>query len=494
MLMSQLHHSRQTKIWHLHLMRPSTFQKMTFYFILFVSILFQFSGEVLAQRNTFVITKVKVGSQLNLSLVAGKSRIYEFDQPIVRMSVAAPTIADAVLISPQQLYVLGKETGATNIFVWHDNETTSVIDVAVLLNTADIQTTFTKLLPDEKNLKVTAAGESVVLSGQVTDASKVQQAVLIAEQISGKKVLNMLRTNALPQVLIEVKIAEIDKALADELGLQVSGSSFAFSAAGLGALTGAANAAFQVGTTNSFIRAQEASGLIKILAEPNIMAVSGQEGNFLAGGIVFIPVPQSSATGGGAVITLQEQSFGVGLKFTPTVMAGNMINLVVKPEVSEVSPQGVQVSTGNSQMILPIIRTRAASTTVQLMDGQTFAIGGLISNNISESIIKFPWLSDIPILGQLFRSNSFQSRRTELVILVTPRLVKPMNAQPSLPTDRYVQPTPFEFFGEGKMEGRQPSQSPAMPITAAATQPSPATPAQATPTFPALRLVQDAGY
>lgn len=452
------------------------------------------SPEALAQRNAAAITKAKAASQLSLNLVAGKSRIYEFDQPIVRMSVAAPAIADVVLISPQQLYVLGKETGATNVFVWHQNDTTSVIDVAVQMNTADIQSTMSKLLPDESDLKVTAAGESVVLSGQVADASKVQQAVSIAEQISGKKVLNMLRTNALPQVLIEVKIAEIDKALADELGLQVSGSSFAFSAAGLGSLTGAANAAFQVGTTNSWIRAQETSGLIKILAEPNIMAVSGQEGNFLAGGIVFIPVPQSSATGGGAVITLQEQNFGVGLKFTPTVMAGNMINLVVKPEVSEVSPQGVQVSSGNSQMVLPIIRTRAASTTVQLMDGQTFAIGGLISNNITESITKFPWLSDIPILGQLFRSNSFQSRRTELIILVTPRLVKPMDAKPSLPTDRYVQPTPYEFFGEGKMEGTKPVQGATTAVPATNPQPAAVNESPSAPALPTLRLVQDAGY
>jgi len=449
----------------------------------------------IAQRTPNATTAVMSATQINASLVEGKSRLYRYDEPMTRVSVANPEVADVVLISPHELYVLGKATGATNVFAWHTNDTTSVIELSVSMNTGEIQSTLRRLLPDEKDLKITAAGDTVVLTGQVADAQKVKQVISIAEQMTGKKVLNMLSTDTLPQVLIEVKIAEIDKALADDLGLQIFGSNFAFNAAGgLSMFSGqsTANVGFQIGSITSWIRAQESKGLIKILAEPNIMAVSGQEGNFLAGGIVFIPVPQSAATGGGAVITLQEQNFGVGLKFTPTVLAGNRINLVVKPEVSEVSPQGVQVSTGSSQMVLPIIRTRAASTTVQLMDGQTFAIGGLISNNVVESISQFPWLSEIPILGALFRSSSFQSRRTELVILVTPRLVQPLDAAPTLPTDRYVQPTPYEFFGEGRLEGRAPPAT-----TAAAGAASGATPGSTLPASaasPAVRVVQDAGF
>lgn len=454
-----------------------------------LSVTMVLSLPVMAQR-TNTTTTLKSATQINASLVEGKSRLYRYDSPMTRVSVANPEVADVVLISPQELYVLGKTTGATNVFAWHDNGTTSVIELSVSMNTGEIQSTLRRLLPDEKDLKITAAGDTVVLSGQVADAQKVKQAVSVAEQMTGKKVLNMLSTDSLPQVLIEVKIAEIDKALADDLGLQVFGSNFAFNAAGgLSMMSGqsTANAGFQIGSVTSWIRAQESNGLIKILAEPNIMAVSGQEGNFLAGGIVFIPVPQSAATGGGAVITLQEQNFGVGLKFTPTVLSGNRINLVVKPEVSEVSPQGIQVSSGNSQMVLPIIRTRAASTTVQLLDGQTFAIGGLISNNVIESISQFPWLSEIPVLGALFRSSSFQSRRTELVILVTPRLVKPLDAMPALPTDRYVQPTPYEFFGEGKIEGRRPP-------AAATTGVVPSGASSGNPAGPAVRVVQDAGF
>ena len=430
-----------------------------------------------AQTRGSNVVNVGPPSHRSVTVSAGSSRLYRYDVPIIRVSVADPTVADVVMINPNEAYLLGKKPGVTNIFLWHENQQTSVIDLTVQANIVDIRSVLSKLLPTEKALEVTAAGDSVVLSGQLSDPARVAQAMQIAEQISGgKKVMNMMRTDFLPQVLIEVKIAEIDKQLADELGIVVDGTDFFFSpAGGGGAALAGANVGFFLGDVQNWVRAQESTGLVKILAEPNIMAISGQEGNFLAGGIVFLPVPQSSGTGGGAVITLQEQTFGVGLKFTPTVLEGGRINLVVRPEVSEVSPQGIQVSSGASQLLMPLIRTRAASTTVQLMDGQTFAIGGLISNNVTESITAFPGLSNIPILGALFRSSSFQARRTELVILVTPRLVKPMDIVPSLPTDRFVQPTQAEFMLEGKMEGGRP------PVTAAGSG-------------EAIRIVQDYGY
>lgn len=433
-----------------------------------------------AQNGTLV--KVGAPAHRNVTLSASTSRLYQYNDPIIRVSVANPEIADVVMINPTEVYVLGKKPGVTNVFLWHENQQTSVIDLTIQANIADIRSVLSKLLPTERKLEVTAAGDSVVLSGQLSDPARVQQAMQIAEQISGgKKVMNMMRTDFLPQVLIEVKIAEIDKQLADELGVQALGSDFAFSAAGVSGIGAGANLFLRLGDVDSWLRAQESDGLIKILAEPNIMAVSGQEGNFLAGGLVFLPVPQSNASGGGsAVITLQEQSFGVGLKFTPTVLEGGRINLVVRPEVSEVSPQGVQVSAGTSQLLMPVIRTRAASTTVQLMDGQTFAIGGLISNSITENISAFPGLANIPILGALFRSSSFQARRTELVILVTPRLVRPLDRMPELPTDRFVEPTQLEFMLEGKMQGTPPQK--------------PAAPATGNGASSAIRIVQDYGY
>jgi pilus assembly protein CpaC len=159
------------------------------------------------------------------------------------------------------------------------------------------------------------------------------------------------------------------------------------------------------------------------------------------------------------VITLQEQPYGVGIKFTPTVLDGGRINLKVQPEVSEVSSQGIPVVSGNSTTILPTIFTRQASTTVQLYDGQSFAIGGLIKSNVTEVISAFPGLASIPIIGALFRSSSFNSGRTELLIIVTPRIVQPLSDKPQLPTDKFRQPSPSEFFLEGKIEASPPENA-----------------------------------
>jgi pilus assembly protein CpaC len=225
--------------------------------------------------------------------------------------------------------------------------------------------------------------------------------------------------------------------------------------------------------TNEFITidGENKDGLVKILAEPNLMAISGQEGSFLAGGKVFFPVAQSS-TGGGLLvgtgtvpITLQEQEFGVALKFTPTVLAGGRINLKVTPEVSELSPEGVAIQAFNAggRSIAPLIITRRASTTVQLYDGQSFAIGGLIKNNAASDIKAFPILGEIPIIGALFRSTAFQTEKTELLFVVTPHLVKPMAGNVRLPTDNYIEPSRLELFLGGKMEGKPPEPSATTP-------------------------------
>ena len=367
---------------------------------------------------------------VSIALVTGKSRLHKFKDPVSRISIGDPSIADVMVVSPQELYLLGKKPGATNVLVWHAGDKTTAIDVMVGADTAAVQALFKQLMPDQKQLRVTAAGESLVLSGQVSDAVKVNQAIQIAEEYSGKKVMNMLTTDHLPQVLIEVKIAEVKKDVLDTLGLNVSGSDFAFAAIG-GATIGAsssvsglsANAAGKFGNTNAWLQAQMSSGAATILAEPNIMAISGQEGQFLAGGKLFMPVPQSNAVGGSSVITLQEQPYGVGIKFTPTVLSGGRINLRVSPEVSEVDRQGIPIVVGNATTVMPNIRTRQATTTVQLYDGQSFAIGGLIQNDVKEVISAFPGLANIPILGALFRSSSYSSGRTELLIIVTPLIM-----------------------------------------------------------------------
>jgi pilus assembly protein CpaC len=229
---------------------------------------------------------------------------------------------------------------------------------------------------------------------------------------------------------------------------------------------GSTGAGVSLGRGNETIKleAEIKNGLIKVLAEPNIIAVSGQEGSFLAGGKIFIPVPQSSSSGV-STITLEEREYGVGLKFLPSVLEGGKINLRVTPEVSELALEGTTVKSGSNSTVLPTISTRRASTTVQLMDGQSFAIGGLIKNNVTETITGFPFLSEIPILGVLFRSSEFINDRSELMFLVTPRLIKPLSQTAALPTDRFVPPTRSEFLFEGKLEGKSDSKPDATPVT-----------------------------
>jgi len=396
----------------------------------------------------------KDGSRSGIQLALGKSRLYQYSESIVRVSVADAAIADVMVMNPKQIYLIGKKVGSTNVFIWHKDDKLSSLDVSVGIDAGSVQGLLEQLLPTEKNLRVSSAGDSLVLTGQLTDSSKVQQAVLIAQEVTEKKVLNMTTTGHLPQVLLEVKIAEVDKSVADTLGVQAQGSNFSFNMLnGTVAPIGfAAAASGTIGSVNTWLQAQINSGLIKILAEPNIMAISGQDGEFLSGGIVYLPIVQSSGTGGN-VITLQPQNYGVGVKFTPTVLAEGRINLKVSPQVSEVQSQGITVTAGSSTTVFPSITTRQASTTVQLYDGQSFAIGGLIKNNVVEIISAFPGLANIPIIGALFRSSSFKADRSELLIVVTPHIVKPLNQRPGLPTDKIIQPTATEFFIEGKLEG-----------------------------------------
>lgn len=205
--------------------------------------------------------------------------------------------------------------------------------------------------------------------------------------------------------------------------------------------------------------AQKRDGLVKVLAEPNIMAISGQEASFLAGGKIFIPVAQDSSSGTNK-ITLEEKEFGIAVKFTPTVLEGGRINLKVAPEVSELNREGIGITASGTSgsAVLPAFTTRRATTTVQLFDGQSFAVGGLIKNNVTTNIKALPFLGEIPVLGALFRSSDFQTDRTELVFVITPHLVKPLESNFPLPTDAYVAPSRGEFFLQGKMEGKPPAQ------------------------------------
>lgn len=362
--------------------------------------------------------------------------------------------------------------GSTNIVLVDRAGGCTALDITVGMDVTSVQGVLGKLMPEETGIQVSSAYDSLVLSGTVSDASAVDRAIEIASAYVGGnsdnernvRVLNMLNVGAPQQVMLEVKVAEISKTLMERLGMRVSrsdvtGGGIAYTLLS-DFLSGGAGIIDVLRLKNGdsiTLDAQKDDGLIKVLAEPNVMAISGQEGSFLSGGKIFIPVSQSNENGA-PTITLEEKEFGIALKFTPTVLAGGRINLKVAPEVSELNRDGVGISAPgiNGAAILPSFTTRRAATTVQLHDGQSFAIGGLIKNNTTTNIHAFPFLGEIPVLGALFRSTDFQTDRSELVFVITPRLVKPLPPDYALPTDNYVPPSRGELILQGRVEGSPP--------------------------------------
>ncbi len=399
--------------------------------------------------------------QAAVHLTAGKSMVLPLSEKAVRISIANPDVADVMLVNPKEVYLLGKKTGTTNLFVWSAGGTTSLRDVTVGVDTQALQSRLREWVPAAENLQVESVADTLVLRGHVHDALKVQRIVSLAEAFSGgKKAINMMRVDGAQQVMLEVKVAEVSKTLLDELGVDmnltrsIGNTSVTLLSQLLTAGSTTISTSRPNGQTNLTLTAEMKKGLVKVLAEPTITAVNGQEGSFLAGGRIYIPVPQSGAQGA-ATITLEEKEFGVGLKFLPTVLEDGLINLRVTPEVSELSQYGTTIkSLGGQSSLLPSITTRRASTTVQLRDGESFAIGGLIKSNVTESIKALPLLGELPVLGALFRSNAFQKELSELLFVVTPRLVKPSVRPLLLPTDSFRPPTRSEFFIEGQLEGR----------------------------------------
>ena len=428
---------------------------------------------------------------------AGKSTLLNFPEPIARRTLGDPQIVDGRMVSPQVLYLVSKRIGSTNAILQGRSGRCMVLDVVVAIDTDAVQAKIAELLPAEKNIKVRAAADSLVLSGTASDALAVDQAVAIANayvrsvyqqgmqagtasaqssrlglQVAQNgaapqlaRIINLLSVGSPQQVMLEVKVAEVAKTLLDKLGASVSAARTDgswtyqllsnFLTGDLGGLAGAVKNS----VNNIIIDAEKGDGMLRILAEPNVMAVSGQEGSFLAGGKILIPVSQTDV-GGSLRIALEEKEFGVGLKFTPTVLADGRINLRVAPEVSELSREGVGISSTAvaGRAVFPLITTRRASTTVQLFDGQSFAIGGLIKNNVAANVKAFPLLGEIPVLGALFRSTDFQSEKTELVFIVTPRLVKPLPPNYRLPTDQVGEPTRQGVFLNGRLDGPAPSE------------------------------------
>lgn len=407
---------------------------------------------------------------ISLRLAAGKSQVISTPMSIKRASIANPAVADTVLISTNQVYLIAKAMGSTTLTLWRDGEhVAAVYDIAVSPDLARLQQEVAELFPEETGLRILGGQDGIHLSGRVSSAAVLTRVLATAESYAPEKVRNLIEVEAAPQVLLEVRIAEMNRALIKRMGFnlnyavpggfgvtllnQLSNLNSTPNASGGGAIdqvvTSAisAVAGFKTGNMSwtMFIDALKEQDLVKVLARPALVSMSGQEASFLAGGEFPIPVPQAFG-----VTTIQFKKFGVGLNFTPTVLSDRQININVAPEVSELDFANGLRQQGFS---VPLIATRRASTVIQVKDGQSFMIGGLLKDNVTEVVRQFPVLGEIPILGALFRSSQFQKNESELVIIVSTHMVKPLKmAEQRLPTDYYVEPSDFEFYLMGMVE------------------------------------------
>jgi pilus assembly protein CpaC len=433
-----------------------------------------------------------------MALQMGKSTMLRLREKVARRSVGNPAVVQAMLVAPDTLYIAAVDVGSTNMIVQGRSGLCSVIDITIAMDPSGLEATLKAAMPDEQDIRVMAANDSLILTGTVSDATAVQRAVELAgayvrrplRQLpaadkenetdgvivvgrgggsggggaaggASTRVVNLLAVSAPQQVQLEVKVAEVSRTLLERLE---TGTRFSFGSGSWTTtlatdfLTGLARGSLSGLKTNGnrfAIEADKLDGLVRILAEPNVLAISGQEGSFLAGGKFYIPVSQDDDR-----VTLEEKEFGVGVRFTPTVLSGGRINLKVAPEVSELSREGIGITaTGiTGTAIMPLVTTRRASTTVQLHDGQSFAIGGLVRNNLIANMKGLPGLGEIPVLGALFRSTDYQQDRTELVFVITARLVKPLpGGSHVLPTDGHVVPSRAGLMLGGRLEGEPPA-------------------------------------
>jgi pilus assembly protein CpaC len=423
-----------------------------------------------------------------LELTVGKSKVLDLPVAIKRASLANPEVADTVVLSPTQIYLTGKTTGVTNLTLWNESgKMMGMYDVVIAPDVTRLKENLHKTLPEENGILVTSNHDHITLSGTASNAANLSRALSMAEAYAPKKIVNAMQVGGVQQVMLEVRVAEMNRELIKRLGLNFTGIGndfFGLSVlANLTSIASLAHPAGQMATvTNTisqsiqgafgfnaggtswtgFVDALKEENLAKVLAKPTLMALNGQEAAFLAGGEFPIPVPQAFG-----LVTIQFKKFGVGLVFTPNVLDSKHISLNVAPEVSELDFANALRTQG---FVVPAISTRRAATTIELADGQSFAIGGLLRDNVRESVKKVPFLGELPILGALFRSSSFQKNETELVIIVTPHLVKPLDmAAQTLPTDYFVEPNDFEFYLMGFPEksghgGKVGQRSPAAEV------------------------------
>ncbi len=409
-----------------------------------------------------------------LNVPMNRAVVVESDQPFAELSIANPGIADISTLSDRTIYVLGKSPGTTTLtLLAPDGRLITNVQVSVTPDIAEFKERLRQVLPNEP-IEVRTANDGIVLSGIVSSAAKLDRALDLAHRYAPDRITNMMSVGGTQQVMLKVRFAEMQRSVSKSLsaGLAMQGSIFGGGlgvGGGSGVFTsqGQINNAFdglpQTGVSSGSestgnyllgwnagglqlalaLEALETKGVVRTLAEPNLTALSGQQAKFLAGGEYPIPVNQGDGS-----ISIEYKPFGVELEFVPRVVDADVINIEMKASVSGLDSS---VSYNNAGFSINAFKRRETSTTVEMRDGESFAIAGLLEDDFQDLAGQVPWLGDIPILGALFRSADYARHQSELVIIVTPHLVTPTRGEAlALPTDRIRIPTESEFFLFGK--------------------------------------------
>ena len=411
-------------------------------------------------------------------VTVGKSEDVRTDQGFVDIMVGDPDVADVNPLTDHALSILGKKIGTTRVTVYGpDKHAVGIFDIEVSYDVSQLSSEMTRFTGG--GIRVSSVNGRIMLSGSVTDAVTLDRAVSIARQFA-PDIINTVQVTQPQQVMLEVRFIEASRQASRELGVQwnvfgnrflanvgnqTAASSLPVTSSGgslnsvgsvvaAGVLSGASPFGFLVGRligganpVDVELNAREQKGLVRELAQPNLVALSGDTASFLAGGEYPIPVPGSLGQ-----TTIEYKKYGVGLAFTPTVLNRGQINLVIKPNVSQLDPaHSVSIAGGVS---VPALTVREASTTVELRDGQSFMLGGLLQNQSQTNQDQLPWIGDVPVLGSLFRSAAYQKNETDLVILVTPHIVRPLRPiDPGhTPLDGTLPGNDVDFFLMGKAE------------------------------------------
>jgi pilus assembly protein CpaC len=426
----------------------------------------------------------------SVNLTVNKSTVITTRSPYKRVSIGQPDIADINTLAPTTILLTAKKAGTTQLILWDESDRSQVIDIFVEFDLKALQDQLKVMFPDSK-LDAVAMGDSVALRGRVPNLTVAEQVVAMATPYA-PKVMNLLEISGGQQVMLQVRFAEVSRGAISSLGIRTDftepGSTFGFINGPGGSPIGALGARQPVtidanvnvyGAGNignfafeGFISALKSNNLLRVLAEPNLTATSGEEASFLAGGEIPVPVPQSS--GAGTTITIEYKQFGVRLNFVPVVLGNGRLKLKVAPEVSELDFSNAVTLSGTQ---IPALNKRNVTTTVELADGQTFAIAGLLNSRVQANHSSTPYLGDLPIIGALFRSVRYERRESELLLLVTPRVVAPMNPDQvtTVPGEKWRHPADHELFfgrdlGGEKYEAAPQRHPTTRPIVSAPAQ------------------------